>query len=635
MTELRKDSYAILPGRPGQTGARFDGRGVSFAFAVPDGEEAALVLTDPAKSQVIKARIPLPAEDRTGLVSSVYLEGALPEEFGYYYEVGGKKVMDPYAAEIHGDICRVIREDYDWQGAKAPDYLLSELMIYKLHVRGFTKKQTKVRAKGTFAGVKEQIPYIRELGFNAVELMPVYDFDETLRIQPYSGAETDENGKGHAVKLRNYWGYAEKNHYFAPKASYAFKDDPVTELREMVRAMHLAGIEVFLEIYFPEGTDSFMAMHAIRFWKTSYRIDGFHFIGGGVPVDSIMSDPLLAHTKIMLEYADVYRIYGNNPPKRRNLMICNDSFEHTGRALLKGDEGQIGEFARQIRSNPATHAYVHYMANVNGFTLYDSVSYDWKHNEANGEGNNDGTSQNYSWNCGVEGPSRKKSVRLLRMRQIRNALMYTFLAQGVPLLYAGDECGNTQGGNNNAYASDDATGWVDAGTGKEANEIRSFVKQLTAFRKAHPIFRMESELRGTDYRSYGCPDMSFHDEKAWVCSFENITRTLAVMYNGVYTREKGLPEDDYFYVAYNAYWDAHPFALPTLPPGYRWYPAIHSALPAGSEFAPADAEACADQKYCEAPPRSVVVLTGRPDPNAPAVPQANETQVKTRRGKKK
>lgn len=630
MTKTDKGRYKVLPGRPGQTGARFDGRGISFTYAVPEGAEAALILTDPAHETVVLDRIDLPADERTGLVSAVYLEGAAPEDFGYYYEVDGKPAVDPYAAEIRKGVCRVIREDYDWQGAKEPMHRLTDLMIYKLHVRGFTKKLKTVRAKGTFAGVAEQIPYLKELGFNAVELMPVYDFDETLRVQPFSNAKTDESGKAKAVALKNYWGYAEKNHFFAPKASYAYTADPVTELREMVKALHMAGIEVILEMYFPEGTEPFMAMHAIRFWKTAYRVDGFHFIGAGVPVRAIVRDPLFANTCLMFEYADVTRFLGPNVPKRRNILICNDDFEHTARALLKGDEGQTGDFAQKLRCNPPTHAFAHYMANVNGFTLFDSVSYDRRHNEANGEDNCDGTSWNYSWNCGVEGPSRKKNVRQLRLRQVRNALLYTFLAQGVPLLYAGDESLNTQNGNNNAYASNDSVGWTDWGTGKDAEDLRSFVKALTAFRKAHPIFHMEGELRGTDYRSLGCPDISFHDEKAWVCSFENVARTLAVMYNGRYTREEGLPEDDFFYVAYNAYWDAHPFALPTLPAGYKWYPAIRTGAPAGEEFAGKDALPCDDQKYCEAPPRSVTVLIGKADGTAKTANTA--PKEKTKRG---
>lgn len=605
--------YRVLPGRPDRPGTDYDGRGINFSFAVPDGCEGALVLTRHADGKGRTASIPLCSSERVGNVNAVYLEGARPEEFGYYYEVDGKPVCDPYATEIKNHVCRVINSEFGRDDEALPPKPIGELMIYKLHVRGFTKKAKQLKHRGTFAGLAEMIPYISDLGFNAVELMPLYEFDSTLKVQPFSAAKEEGDGTAKAVELRNYWGYAEKNYYFAPKASYAASDEPSEELRSMIRAFHKAGIEVIMEMYFPEGTDPFMALTAIRFWKTSYHIDGFHFIGAGVPTDAVMRDPLLTGTRLMIEYADMNRIYQGRVPRRRNVLMYNEEFEHTGRALLKADEGCISEFAKQIRRNPVTHGFVHYMANVNGFTLFDAVSYDRKHNEANGENNRDGTPLNYSWNCGVEGPSRKKAVRLLRMKQVKNALLYTFLTQSVPLLYAGDESLNTQGGNNNAYASDDAVGWTDWSGGKEALEIREFVRSLTAFRRSHPILHMDKELRGTDYRSLGCPDMSFHDEKAWVCSFENVTRTLAVLYNGQYTREEGKPDDDYLYVAYNAFWDAHPFALPDLPQGYRWYPAINSAAAPGQEFAGPDAEPCADQKFCEASPRSVIVLRGVSD----------------------
>ena len=254
------------------------------------------------------------------------------------------------------------------------------------------------------------------------------------------------------------------------------------------------------------------------------------------------------------------------------------------------------------------------MADTGGFTLLDSVSYDWKHNEANGEGNQDGTAFNYSWNCGVEGPSRKKNVRQLRLRQLRNALLYVFLAQGIPMLRAGDEGLNTQGGNNNAYASDDAVGWVDWNTGRDVEALRAFVRTLTAFRKKHRILHMPSELKGMDYKSLGYPDISFHDSKAWVCSFENVTRTLAVLLAGLYTQTESGECDDFFYAAYNAYWEPHKFALPQLPRDFAWYPAIDTSKALGVEFFDENAAPLPDQKFCEAGQRSVLVCIGRREP---------------------
>ncbi|MDO5702597.1 MAG: Type II secretory pathway, pullulanase PulA and related glycosidase [Lachnospiraceae bacterium] len=664
MSDQSNSGYISEQGDPQLLGARVKDGGINFAFAVADEAEAFLVLIDHGSGRSKKVKIPLPVRERTGDVSAVFVRCS--NDIGYYYEVAGEKVLDPYATMIDGGICRVADREWDAGEDTAPGIDISDLMIYKLHVRGFTRRRKRNSAKGTFSGLAEMIPYIRELGFNAVELMPIYEFDETLRVQPFAAvrstvvslaavkaeadnaasresaaespaipAEADGEAAAEtaveppkpvqAEPLRNYWGYAGKNWYFAPKASYAASDNPVRELRELIRAMHKGGIEVIMEMYFPEGTDPFMAMLAIRFWRSAYHIDGFRFAGPGTPFDSIVRSPLLKGAKLIFDEVDPYRIYGGLTPKRRNILTENDSFMHTARSFLKSDEGRAGEFSWLIRRNPATHGVINYAANVNGFTLFDAVSYNDKHNEANGENNADGTFLNYSWNCGAEGPTRKRSVRLLRARQMRNILIYTFLSQGVPLLYAGDEMCNTQLGNNNAYASDDIIGWVDWNTGRDAESLRSFVMKLAAFRKAHPIFHMEKELRGTDYRSLGCPDVSLHDEKAWVCPIENSTRTLAVMYNGMYTSKEAGEADDFFYVAYNAHWSAHTFALPVIPGFGAWYPAIDTHLPAGMEFAGDDAPMCEDQKYIMVYPRTVVVLRGK-------VPKKEEIQG---RGRKK
>ena len=722
MTEQAKDIYLTEEGDPQRLGARAVGDGINFAFAVPDGKEASLVIVGHAEDGNRKVRIPLPAEERTGDVSAVHVK--CPPDISYYYEVAGKKVLDPYASEIEKGMCRITSECWDCGEDHFPGYSLSDLMIYKLHVKGFTRKAPKVRAKGTFAGIAEQIPYIKKLGFNAVEIMPLYEFDDTLKVQPFAELSrpamrgADENrysaaarrgaaaaakewpagtgnageepvrtaaakeepaGAGNAGEVpvqagdikrgseepaaaasakpelsaalavpkeasvlqetqaergeplpagkqafaaspvpvaktfRNYWGYAEHNFYFAPRSAYASGSDAAAEVRRMVSALHREGIEVFMEMYFPENTDPFMALLAIRFWKSAYHMDGFHFIGAGVPVSSIVRSPLLTGTKLIFEQIDGYWIYDGSIPKKRNILTENDSFMHVARSFVKSDEGRASEFAGMIRRNPDRVGVINYAANVNGFTLYDTVCYNEKHNEQNGEDNADGTFLNYSWNCGTEGPSRKRNVRRLRIRQMKNLLVYTFLSQGVPLLYAGDECCNSQGGNNNAYASDDPVGWVDWSSTKDAEEMRSFVAKLAAFRKMHPVFHMEKEYRGTDYRSYGCPDLSFHDTKAWVTSFENNTRTLAVMYNGMYTSKEAREADDYFYVAYNAGWTEHRFALPDLPATCSWFPSVNTQLPAGSEFANEDAPVCEDQKYCVVAPRSVVILTGKTD----------------------
>ncbi len=617
------ESYTVIPGNPEQAGVTIHEDGINFAVAVPEGQKAELIITNAEGKK--KAEIPLPEQPAAGSLRAVLIRDLPDDAAGYYYLVKGRKELDPYAGLLGKDDCRIpdrkpaetVTEDI------LPDLRPEDLMIYKLHVKGFTKK-AKIAAglKGTFAGLGKMLPYIKGLGFNAVELMPAYEWCDRLRVQPFSAAREESGGRASAVKPVNYWGYSDVNYYFAPKRAYSADGNPCAEFRELVRACHAESMELYMEFYFPGGTDPALAHAALRSWKMKYHVDGFHLIGDGVPLDLVIRDPMLSRTKLMIEFVDADRYYRGTVPVRRNLMLCNDEFEHTGRAFLKGDEGQTGKFAALIRRNPSSHAVVNYMANVNGFTLFDSVSYDWKHNEENGEDNRDGTVFNYSWNCGAEGPSRRKNVRELRLRQIRNALMYVFLSQGTPLLYAGDEQLNTQKGNNNAYCCDNPVGWLDWSSGRDSAAMTEFVKELTAYRRQNRIFHMPGELKGTDYRSLGMPDISFHDSRAWMCSFENVSRTLAVMYNGLYTQKEdreGAP--GYYYVVYNAYWNPYRFALPDLPKGFSWFLAADTGRSASFCREP---ELLRDQKYFEAAERTVCILEGRPggEPAAePAVPE--------------
>ncbi|MDO4619701.1 MAG: alpha-amylase family glycosyl hydrolase [Lachnospiraceae bacterium] len=602
---MAKTEYSVRPGNPEFPGVKVCDDGVNFATTVPDDLEAELVLTDRSGREL--QRIALPVEERVGEVSAVFVSDMKKDSFEYYYLIDGKKVIDPYAGMLSREAARPVSPSYEWGASDLPMLQPEQLMLYKLHVRGFTKKAgSDVRHKGTFLGLTEKLSYIKELGFNAVELMPIYEWSSKLKVQPYTRlqpSQTDKKEK--TAERRNYWGYAEQNYYFAPKQEFSSAEDSSVEVRDMIRAFHEAGIRIVMEMYFPDGTDPQLALSAVRYWKSVYHIDGFHLIGAGVPTELLCRDALLKRTMLFFEYIDERYCRAN--AKYRHLYEYNDTFKNVGRSLLKGDEGQTGKFVQLLRKNPENYGTVNYMANVNGFTLADTVSYDWKHNEENGEDNRDGTNYNCSWNCGVEGPSRKKQIRALRLKQLKNALLYVFLSQGVPLLYAGDERLNSQKGNNNAYASDDLTGWVEWNTGVDAEELYSFVKMLTAFRREHPVFHMKRELRGSDYRSTGIPDISFHDNRAWFCSFENVSRTLAVMYNGRYTQEENLPEDRIFYVAYNAGWNPNKFALPSLPKGLAWTRVLDSSDQKAADEA---GQVLADQKYWQAVPRSVCVLTG-------------------------
>ena len=554
--------YKVSAGDPLMSGTYETAKGLNFAVRVPDDLPATLVLTSEDGSREEQV-IDLPVGERCGEMASVTLSGRHTSPIAYYYTIDGKRVIDPCARRIVGDVCYTDPGRFNWGDDAAPGIPLSDMIIYKLHVRGFTmSKGSGVLAKGTFRGLAQKIPYLRELGINAVELMPVYEWSDELKGRP--GRELKDMPK------KNYWGYAEKNCYFAPKQLFSSKEDSVTEFKRTVKALHEAGIEVILEMYFPGDADRLTALSALHFWKMVYHVDGFHVIGAGVPKEALAQDPLLARTKLFFDWIDIGRVYQGKAPKTRHIAICNGYYQSEARRFLKGDAGVSEAFRMTQRANPATHAVVHYVANVDGFTLADAVSYNARHNEDNGENGADGTSDNNSWNCGVEGRTRKLPVIELREKQIKNALAYVLLSQGVPLIYAGDEFGNTQGGNNNAYASDNAVGWVSWRLAKRNKSITEFVKSLIAFRKEHGILHTEQELRGNDYRGYGIPDVSWHDTKAWYTDQSAESRSYAVMYNGAYAKKSDGSSDDIIYVCYNAHWECHTFALPQLPSGMLW-----------------------------------------------------------------
>ena len=602
--EDSRNRFKTLPGKFEVYGTKIEGGNVYFTVSVPDEAEAQLVLTDAAGKTVLE-KVSLPASERRGSLSAVGLEGLAGQNFGYYYLVEGKKVLDPFARRLSDGICFTDGSGYDWKEDTLPLTPLHKTILYKLHVRGFTKKAgSSVKAKGTFRGVSEKLDYIRDLGFTAVEFMPMYEWDDTLKMTPHSYTEEKP-----ADLPKNYWGYSEKNFYFAPKQSYSSTSDSCRELKDLIREMHARKMECIPEFFFPQGTNPMLALEAVHFWVDSYHADGFHFVGAGVPTELLIRDPYLTRTKMLFENIDADWIYGGHNPVRRNLMEYNESFMMNGRAFLKGDEGQLGSFADHVRRNRTTHEFVNYMANVNGFTLADAVSYDWKHNEKNGEDNEDGPAVNASWNCGAEGRTKKASVLALRRKQEENALSYVFLSQGVPLLYAGDEFGNSQGGNNNGYSSNNSVGWLDWNEIGKEKDLTLFVKKLIAFRKNHPILHMKSPLRESDYLSVGYPDVSFHDTKAWYCPYDNSSRSMGIMYCGLYAKKEGA-SDDFLYVAYNAYWDKHSFALPSLPKGMKWFKEMTTEAKSGREFSD-EASPLADQRSYAAAARSVTILVGR------------------------
>ncbi len=617
-------SYYVKDGNPERLGVTKTGRDVNFAVAVPDRKSCSLLLYRKGSSEV-EASIPLATRSRYGDIRAVCIEKFPAEQYEYNYRIDGEVVPDPYGACFRGGETwgqarekkdmrsRFCFERFSWEGDAPPELPYEQCVMYSAHVRGFTMhSSSRVRHKGTFRGVEEKIPYLKELGVNLLELMPVYEFEEIPceREPVVLGADQFKRQE----QRMNYWGYG-PGCYFAPKASYAASDNPVRELKHLVKTLHQNGIELVLEFYFAPETSPRLIVDCIKYWVMEYHIDGIHMNGVWAPLMLLAREPMLSHVKLMSESFPVDEIYPRGyRPLFRNLAEYHDRFLITARRLLKGDEGQLMEFANLVRRKPERQGVINYISSHNGFTLADLVSYDEKHNEANGEGNLDGTSYNYSWNCGEEGPTNSRKIRRLRLRQSKNALLTVLLSQGTPFLYSGDEMGNSQQGNNNVYCQDNELGWVSWNNGKAGRMLQDFTKRMIAFRRSHPIFRQPEQLRVMDYLSCGCPDLSYHGNRAWYGGFENPNRHLGMMYAADYVSagSEGTLSDDYFYVAYNFHGISHEFALPRLPGNRKWHVAVNTAVEEQDGiFEEGQEELLEEQKTMVVTEHTIVVLIGK------------------------
>ena len=450
---------------------------------------------------------------------------------------------------------------FDWKQDRRPNHKHSDVIAYSIHVRGFTKHKTsKVKHKGTFAGIKEKLPYLIDLGVNQIQLMPVYEFDESL---------------GSKV---NYWGYG-AGYYYAPKTSYSASSDPSRELKELIYQCHQHGIEVILEMPFDAGVAANQAIDILRFYMLEYHVDGFVVIPYYVSWEMLKEDPLIKGVKL-------YR--------------KDDDFRNVMRRFLKGDENTVNDVMRVLTSNTAEDGRLNYITGHTGFTLMDLVCYDGKHNEANGENNNDGPDYNYSWNCGAEGPSRKRDVIATRKNQLWNAWMLLLSAQGTPVLLQGDEFGNSQKGNNNVYCQDNELSWINWSSFNRQAEMFTFVKGLIAFRKACQALHQDFKLQGLDTFGSGIPDISYHGDSPWNAPNEVASRRLGVLFCGSRAKDVDV------YIAYNMHWIEHTFALPTLPKRRRWFHVVDTAKGVYSE--PIE---LVNQKNIDLSPRTIVILIGK------------------------
>lgn len=610
--KTKAKTFTALTGDPTYKGAVWTEHGVYFSMTAEEGKKASLLLYKKGEDKIFQ-ELPFPREGRMGDVVSMFVEALEPDKYEYNFCIGNEIVPDPYARRItgrerfgepwdekapHKIRCQIVKNNY--RTADAPGIPYEDTILYKLHVRGFSMgSKSRVRKKGTFAGLCEKIPYLKELGITAVELMPAYEFFELEKPRP---ANMQYLHLAEETVRLNYWGY-QKGCYFAPKASYCATGDPVEEFARMVQIFHENGMECLMEFYFPEKIAPEYVLDVLHYWKLQYGVDGFHLIGDGVPFDMVAKDALLRNTKLIFIGFNPSDIYGNKVPKVRNLGEHNMAFQITMRRFLKGDEGILSEMAYRARRNPAKCGVINYMAENDGFTMQDMVTYENKHNEENHEDNRDGSCMNYCWNCGAEGPVRKTSVKRLRMQQMKNAWLLLLLSQGTPMIYHGDELGNTQMGNNNAYCQDNEIGWLDWNMNKANQELLSFVKKAVQFRKTHTVLHGEREPRVSDYRSLGFPDLSYHSQKAWFGGFDYNQRALGVMYNGAY----GKNEEESIYIAYNMYWDAQEFALPALPGGQKWYLVADT----GREESFFEPKLPEQSKQIRIPARSIVILIGK------------------------
>ncbi len=508
-----------------------------------------------------KAVIPMNEDpDHASIFSCEFSEKA--DEYDFETDLG--TINDVYARRMTGDETFGFDRKYvraampgksrSWEDVPHERIDYADMLIYKLHVRGFSiDPSAKAAAPGTFKALARKAGYIKSLGFNAILLMPCYDFDE---IMP--------EGFGQPARI-NYWGYGVHANHFAPKTAYAADPARVCEeFASLVRTMHRNGIEVLMEMDFVNAVPDIYMLDVLRFWHETYHVDGFRLMSGNIYTRLIATDPCLRSVKIIGDRMSDEYSAGMTLRERPSLSEANDDYMETVRRFMAGGEGVIREFSDRIRYNGNTFAKVNYVADHNGFTLADVYSYDVRHNDANNEKNLDGREINYSWNCGVEGPSNRKSVIRLRMKMIKNALAVLFMSQGTPMLMAGDECGCTHSGNNNPYCCDNEQGWVVWQNNSFANEIRQFTKDMIALRKAHRIFANIIELRGTDYIHSGCPDVSFHGTKAWYPDFGYFSRTLGMLLNGEYAITDRVKKDASFYVTFNMHWEIHEFDLPVV-----------------------------------------------------------------------
>lgn len=646
------DGFPVRPGLFTTFGATLIPGGVNFTIQSHGATSCELLLFH-RREEYPFAILPFPDSYKIGFVYSMIVFGLDIEEFEYAYRLDGpydeKKglrfdktniLLDPYARAVTGQSqwgcengssfgyrARVVRNNFDWGQQRHIPVPMDDMIIYETHVRGFTQDtSSQVMHPGTFKGLQEKIPYLKQLGINAVELMPIFEFDEMRDTRIINGQQ-----------LMDYWGYNPVS-FFAPNTSYSSSVEynrEGGEFKELIKELHNHGIDVILDVVFnhtAEGNEhgpsfSFkgfdnniyyiltpdgyyynfsgcgntlncnhpvvqqMILDCLRYWVTDYRVDGFRFdlasiLGrsdDGSPMSqppllrSLAFDPILGNVKLIAEAWDAGGLYqvGSFPSWKR-WAEWNGKYRDDLRKFLKGDASMAQAAAMRILGSPdlydpesrGVNASVNFLTCHDGFTLHDMYAYNQKHNEANGWNNTDGTDDNNSWNCGIEGDTDNSEVLELRARMLRNACAVLLCSRGTPMFLAGDEFGDTRFGNNNPYCQDNLISWLDWRLLNTNKSLFDFFCFLIQFRKVHPAIRKNLAPSQT-----GFPFQSAHGLTPWNPDYSEESRTLGIMYAGF---DEKLQREDIVYIAVNSHWHTLELKLPELPSHLNWYVSVNT-----------------------------------------------------------
>ncbi len=715
----QSNAIQAKPGSPRPFGANPVPGGVNFAIFSRNASCMHLCIYDKPEDSKASFEISLhPLQNKTGDIWHIELLGAqagslyawradgpyLPE-LGFRFNKN-KILIDPYAKALTGDFiwnvdsalgyvrkdarkdlsfcpvddaglmpkCIVIDDDaFDWQGDRPLNLPLRHAVLYEAHLSSLSSHPSSgAMHPGTYEGVVEMIPHLKELGITSLELLPVHEFDmyENNRVNPETGE-----------KLKQFWGYSTLA-FFAPKGSYSASGamgSQVTEFKTMVRALHAAGIELILDVVFNhsgEGSElgptvSFRGLDntiwymldedkryyknfsgcgntlncnhpvvrnfildCLHYWVVDMHVDGFRFDLGSIlgrdqngamlenppVIEQIAEDPILRHTKIIAEAWDAAGAYQVGWFPGGRWAEWNDRFRDDVRRFWRGDEAQLPAFTTRLtgssdlylRDGRKPFHSINYITSHDGFTLWDLLSYNGKHNEANGENGADGHPSNWSYNFGHEGETLDKSIIKIRRRQAKNLLTTLLLSIGTPMMVAGDEFGRTQGGNNNAWCQDNEISWIDWSYRRKNADLYRFTCMLIAFRKAHPAFRRPEFFTGKDSSHNAIPDISWFDPDGKSPVWEKSAKTIGARMDGSKADIVADRDDNDFFMMINAGTEALPFKLCSPPPAHAWFRVIDTGRESPEDFLAVGSELpipCQSEYILSA--RSIVVLLSK------------------------